>query len=272
MMESRVFKSRSSLWSDAYSLTDDLLFNPLSKARIPSRAMALIMLAQVLTGCTTSQQAHTTVPNQDCTYSFSKAPFISPRIIQDLSTWISDQGDQVVAINLSDSQHSNRYSGDPQVKHIEGQNPIVCHEESTIQSGETNTTKFNYQYVGRTDSGIDVLRTSDWGGGSGVFMNLLLVRLEQDQSISCDWDKGLVQAGKNRLLLKKLGEIALGDRWKGELAVKSNAIFVGKDEGWFAESGGTGGGPLSYDRKDRWLKIDLDTKRPTDKRANDPTS
>ena len=38
-------------------------------------------------------------PAKDAAYSFTKAPFINPKIINDLATAISDQGDQVVAIN-----------------------------------------------------------------------------------------------------------------------------------------------------------------------------
>jgi hypothetical protein len=221
-------------------------------------AAVLTLTAMVLTGCIT--------PHQDYA-SFTHAPFISPRIIQDLSCWISDQGDQVVAIDL-DAQNSNRYAGEPQVKHIQGQNPCVCWQEVTVQEGQTNETQFGYQYVGRTASGIEVLVTSDWGGGSGVFRNLLLLKFEYDYGISCDWDKGVIRAGKERLLIKKVGEIALGDRWNGELRVEGNAILVGKDKGWFT-SGGTGGA-LSAVPKDRWLKIDLETKRPKAKRANDP--
>lgn len=207
-------------------------------------------------GCTTPQPAHPiTIPHQDFGYSFKQAPFISPRIIQDLSCWISDRGDQVVAINL-DSQNSNRYSGQPKIQNFPGQNPIVYHEEVTVQDGNTNETQFSYQYVGRTDSGIYVLLTSDWEGGSGVFKSLLLVKFEYDSSIVCDWDKGVVQSGKNRLLIKKLGEIALGDRWDGALSVKGNFILVGKDKGIFV--GTKKGGRLSEIPKDRWLKIDLE--------------
>jgi hypothetical protein len=224
----------------------------------PTHALRLSLMFGVLvvalTGCNTPQPAHTNVPNKEFRYSFSKAPFISPRIIQDLSTCISDQGDQVVAINV-EAQTSNRYSGEPTIRNVPGQNTVVCYEEIAIEAGETNTTSFSYQCVGKTDSGIYVLLTSDSGGGSAVFMNLLLVKFEQDQAISYDWEKGVVRAGKRRLLIRKLGEIALGDRWDGELEIKGNSIFVGKDRGWFA--GTKNGGRLSEIPKDQWLKIDV---------------
>ena len=46
------------------------------------------------------------------TYSLKQAPFVHPQIIGDLIGMLSDVGDQVVAINLLDSQDSNRYFGE----------------------------------------------------------------------------------------------------------------------------------------------------------------
>ena len=36
---------------------------------------------------------------------------------------------------------------------------------------------------------------------------------------------------KPRLMLRKIGEIALGDRWEGDLKVDGNQILIGKDKG-----------------------------------------
>ena len=185
----------------------------------------------------------------DLPYSFSKPPYVHPKVVQDLMTWLSDSGDQVVAINLLDSQDSNRYSGEVKVRESEGEAPYVY-----VTDGRE---KFGYEYVGTTTSGIDVLCTSDCGGGSGIFMNLLLVRWEEEMGIDCDWQDLTVRPDRKRLLIRKVGEIALGDRWAGKLEVRGNDLFVGKDEGWFTVSGGRGGGALSYDRKDRVLKVDL---------------
>ena len=139
----------------------------------------------------------------------------------------------MVAINVLQSQDSNRYFGDVQARKIDGQNPYVYLETTTVSDGETNRQEFGYEYVGMTKSGIHVLYTSGSGGGSGVFKNLLLLAFEYDNGISCDLDKKTIQPTRKRLLLKKLGEIALGDRWDGELKVEGNSIFIGKDKGWF---------------------------------------
>lgn len=40
---------------------------------------------------------------------------------------------------------------------------------------------------------------------------------------------------RKRLVMKKLGEIGLGDRWDGILDVKGNEISIGKDTGYFGD-------------------------------------
>lgn len=44
--------------------------------------------------------------------SFDQAPFVSPRVVQDLMPWVSDQGEQVVAIDLLGAAGANRNFGD----------------------------------------------------------------------------------------------------------------------------------------------------------------
>ena len=44
-------------------------------------------------------------------YSFITPEFINPQILDDLSGWLSDTGDQIVSINISESNRSNRYHG-----------------------------------------------------------------------------------------------------------------------------------------------------------------
>lgn len=177
------------------------------------------------------------------------------RIIQDLSTSISDRGDQIVAINLLDSQDSNRYFGETGVKEIAGQNPYVFTSTTNILGNETNLTEFGYELVGRTSSGVYVLKTGDWEGGSGSFQDLMFVTFEYDQGIDCDWGKGVVQFTGKRLLIKKLGEVVLGDRWDGSLKIRGDSLYIGQDKGVFAET--ERGGELSNYSTNRVIKIDL---------------
>jgi uncharacterized protein len=180
-------------------------------------------------------------PAKDPAYSFTQPPFVSPRIIDDLSTSIADQGDLIVAINLSDAQGSNRYSQEVEVVKTPGKNPYVRYRVPGDDSGDAGS-EFGYEYVGRTASGIDVLRTSESSGGSGVFENLMLVRLEHDASGGSLDSTG---TGKNeamtfkkkRTLIRKLGEIGLGDRWEGRLKISGNEISIGKDTGFLSDKG-----------------------------------
>ena len=194
------------------------------------------------------------LPSPDQAPSFNGAPFINPRIVQELSTWISDTGDQVVSINILDAQHSNRFYCQAKSTKANG-NPYVYAETITVEAGQTNITSFGYSLVGKTSSGIYVLHTTDNGGGSGRFESILLLTFESDKGISYDLSKNGANTVKNRLLLKKVGEFALGDRWDSDLVVKENTLLIGKDKGIFA--GTDKGGDLSSHSSTGVITIDL---------------
>jgi uncharacterized protein len=190
-------------------------------------------------------------PSKERSCSFTRAPFVNPRIIEDLSTWLSDDGEQVVAINLTEAQESNRYFGDVATREVVGRNPYVYFETPAEEAGERGS-EFGYRHIGRTAAGVDVLLTMQSGGGSGVFENLLLLRMEPDDHapavISAGGNHETMTFRRKRLLLRKLGEIGLGDRWDGPLKVMGNDILIGKDTG-----------PLSRDEKSesRVVRIDF---------------
>ena len=224
------------------------------QGRIVSVVRGLVGALFILSACTArADEANFDVPVVDAPYSFVRAPFVHPRIVEDLSTWLSDAGDQVVAVNLIDSQRSNRYFGAVGVVEEGGQCPYVYWDDP-----EEAGVRFGYRYVGMTDSGVHVLSTSS-GGGSGRFVNLMLFTIEFDSGIvCCEWDRQTtIKADNKRIIMRKLGQIGVGDRWSGELRITGNDLHVGRDEGWLTESGGTGGGWLSYDRAARVLKIDI---------------
>ena len=184
---------------------------------------------------------HAPVPSVEWPYSFVQEPFVHPQVVGDLSTWSSDVGDQVVAINLLDAQGSNRYSASIGVTEIDERCPYVYWEPAE-EPGE-----FGYRYVSMTESRVHVLLTSSWGGGSGVFKMLMLLTITSDTGI--EWNgQAVIQDDRERLLVNKLGEFGLGDRWDGELRVAGNTLTIGRDRGWFSVSGGTGGRGADYER------------------------
>ena len=180
------------------------------------------------------------------TYSFKKAPFVHPKIINEFVGYLSDVGDQVIAINLLDSQDSNRYSGEIWVTPQE--NPMVPSwpwvysvkgEESTRKElGERWERPWDgYQWVGSTQHELDMLHVRSSGGGAGVFNWVVFTRIEVDHGADYPLSRDVesrteaVQSEISvRELLRFVGKIPLGDRWLGTVEVNGNDVVVrGRD-------------------------------------------
>lgn len=197
--------------------------------------------------------------------SFCRAPFVSPLIIQDLLAWVSDGGDQVVAVNLTESDGSNRYSGEVRMSPARpgSRAPQVTTTVIRDQGGERAEETISYEWVGVTSSGVHVLHTWEAGGGTMVAHALLLMAVEQDQGLALETSSeegGIgnrdaeLRFSRPRLLLRKLGEFPLGDRWAGELRVDGNKIHVGRDQGFFG-AGVDGASSSPYNRRDVVLSL-----------------
>jgi hypothetical protein len=169
---------------------------------------------------------------RDTQYFFDKKPYIHPRIIEDLSTWTSDGGEQVVAINVPGSMGTNRYFGD--IKTKSGKGASLVYSEQTEQCEKDacpfGPPHFGYRLAGKTASGIYVLVTESGGGGSGNFKSLLFVTLHGDMGLSYDERHLELHLTRQRWIVRRLAEIPLGDRYDGEIAVVGNSVLVGKDQ------------------------------------------
>ena len=180
------------------------------------------------------------------TYSFKEMPFVHPRIVDDLIGNRSDVGDQVVAINLLNSQDSNRYFGEifvtPQSDPLVPSWPWVYSLDREPNKdgklGDFSGQEFYaYRYLGSTRSGLDVLHAQHSGGGSGVFNRVLFVRTEADYGVEYpllrDIDSKRGAAGpefRDREIIRIVGKIPLGDRWRGTIEVAGDDVVVrGRD-------------------------------------------
>lgn len=148
-------------------------------------------------------------------YSFIGSEFINPRILEDLVGWLSDTGDQVVSINIADSNRSNRYFGD------------VSHEQAKIGfprvTSSYNEGWFSYQYLGQSFSGVHLVQTWSNGGGSGIFCNIVLVTLSLDSAL----EYGKKGNEKNtRFVIKLIGSLPLGDRYEGNVSYKFGFLTI----------------------------------------------
>lgn len=165
-----------------------------------------------------------------------------PQIIRELATGLADMGDQVVAINLTTSQNSNRFFGDFTVElDAQGEAPIV----SLTDGGE----EFSYQFVGTMQNGIRVISTSQSStDGTAVFPAVMLLSFRQDHGIKVNPTAQTIEQGAVRNLLVKHGELlVLGDRWQGELKVDGNRIFIGANQFTLPDAGEDFSGWLTYD-------------------------
>jgi len=147
-------------------------------------------------------------------YSFTNTEFINPKILDDLSGWLSDSGDQIVSINISESNRSNRYHGDIKVEKSDG-HPVVT---SSYEEGWVS-----YKYIGRSFSGVHIVQTWCNGGGSGVFTNILLVTLSSDSSLESN---GVSYTKKERFVIKLVGSLPLGDRYEGKVNYKYGLLSM----------------------------------------------
>lgn len=223
-------------------------------------ALARFLLAAVpAAGALAAEQAAAppSVQTTEAPFSFVRAPFVHPRIIQDLTTWLSDTGDQVVAVNLTDANRSNRYHGE--VRGSSAGCPNV--------RWQGPKESFSYRYVGMTDAGVHVLRTRQRTGGTMVAVELLFVVLEFDYGFGYavldfepEGELRVARTDRQRILLRKLGAFGLGDRWDGTLAVRGNDLLVGADRGWFSQAEGHG----KERRPRRLLRIEARPSAPLD--------
>lgn len=148
-------------------------------------------------------------------YSFIKEKYITPLIIKDLEGWLSDVGTEIISINISSSNESNRYFGKISVKANQNSNPIV--------TAESDEGTFSYQYLGCSFSGKHLIRTWDWGGGSGVFESIMLVTMHRDYIHNYDIDNHIDEL---QLIVSKIGSICLGDRYDGTVKFKWGRLTI----------------------------------------------
>ena len=87
---------------------------------------------------------------QHCRFSFTRTEYINPMIISDLVGRISDGGDQVVAVNVTDSNVSNRYFATIESTATDTAPVVTATDDFTLE----RTRKFSYQWLGCSRSGI----------------------------------------------------------------------------------------------------------------------
>ena len=156
-------------------------------------------------------------------YSFAREEFIHPLIVRELLGWISDSTETVISADIASSNKSNRFYGEFTINDRDGR--------SWVKWAGSEGEFFVYAHIATSPSGVETVECYDCGGGSGIFGSVGLFCLESDRALEDDRD-GKVST-RERVILKTLGSIGLGDRYNGEITYKNGFLIIGPDNGWF---------------------------------------
>ena len=156
-------------------------------------------------------------------YSFARKEFVHPLIVRELLGWLSDATETVISVDIASSNRSNRFYGEFTVNDRDGR--------SWVKWASSEREFFAYAHIATSPSGVEMVECYDCGGGSGVFGSVGLFCLEYDRVLGKGRD-GKVST-RERVILKSLGSIGLGDRYEGEITYEDGFLVIGPDNGWF---------------------------------------
>src|SRR5437879_1244563 len=150
--------------------------------------------------------------NPDADFRFH-GKLIHPLLIKQFEPWISDARPPItVEVNLTAAWDSNEYAAE-----------FKTNSNGVVSINLPEGASYAYRHLGRLRDGIHVLRTSDSGGGSGVFEAILFVRFRTRLAYLAD---GVKQG--QQIFLQVVRRYPLGDRDGAEVVVKQDHVIVGK--------------------------------------------
>lgn len=163
---------------------------------------SVMLLLMFLPGCMTNQS-----PENSFTFDGTAIP---PSLMQSLIGDLADEQPSVAAIDLEGSRRGNEaFRG----RQANGGTVLEPNGPGYVA----------YRYLGTTPSGLHILIVMVNGGGSGVFEDVLWVRLVRDVVA----DNGVK---RNRTILLKVGSFTLGDRDDGDVQLNGTQLVIGRSK------------------------------------------
>ena len=155
--------------------------------------------------------------------TFWQVPLVSPKIVHELTSWISDREDQVAMIHLTEAQDHPKF----RLSEDHGESVYAdLSDPNAVYGGWDRPEFFRYSYLGEDQaSGVHFLETSECTGGMATFISVIAVQLIEDEGLSFDWATQTVHK-KRRLLLKKVGGTLLSDRPTIDLTFQDGALHL----------------------------------------------
>lgn len=171
----------------------------------------LICMALIGTPLFASEQ----MDEANASFTYKGKP-IHPFLLHEFSNWLSDdRPPMITTVDVAAAFDTNKY----QQSTIQLRDGCVFSEKREEDKGVPLYESFDYQRLGRMANGIHVLETTENGGGSGFFMNVMLVRFSEGEIM-------LENKNEKQLLMSIVGTYRLGDRYEGKVEVFPNRVLI----------------------------------------------
>ena len=144
-------------------------------------------------------------------FTYNTTP-IHPFLIKEFEVWLSDDCPPIiVSVDvIAAAKARNEYYTD-----------IVSINGRQVRAENINSNEYyQYEWLGRLPNGIHVIETTDYGGGSGIFRNLLFLKFATDKAYD---PNGTTY---KRLLMTVVRVFPLGDRDDGNIEVLAEKVIV----------------------------------------------
>ena len=150
-------------------------------------------------------------------FTFRGLP-VNPKVLYQFIPWISDSRPSIMSIDLLSANHGTNQFGDADKLKKDADGYI----DIDFEGG-----KIGYNWLGKLNNNVHVLKFYESGGGSGVFSALLFVKFEI---------RDFVNSGKKykQLLINCLRHNGLSDRAKTDVILdkKNNKVYVSTQPYW----------------------------------------
>lgn len=149
-----------------------------------------------------------------------KGKAIHPFLAREFSNWLSDnRPPMITTVDVAAGYNTNKY----QHNTIEKREEWWFAEEQEKDGDITLYESFGYHWLGRLANGCHVLEVGSNGGGSGFFMDLMIVKFSEGEIL---WE------GKKerQLLMSVEGIYSLGDRYEGKIKVYPDKVVIPASE------------------------------------------
>jgi len=186
----------------------------------------LLLIIMITTPSLASEQ----LDEADASFTYKGKP-IHPYLIAEFSNWLSDDRPPVVTtVDVSAAFDTNEYMQED----VKKRDDWWYVEKEQMDGNVKSYESFDYHWCGKTANGIHVIETGSSGGGSGFFMDLMLVKFSEGV-ISWEGKK------EKQLLMSILGLHSLGDRYDGDIKVLPDKVIIGAAKNQY------GGGAIDKD-------------------------